>query len=171
MSILKKISVALAVPLLAAQAALAQNSNTVAPASFSPTLSETSHRFGAGLIVGEPTGVSLKYWLNDVMALDGAVGFRARDTDDVDLHADVLWHDYDLIPVSSGRMAAYVGAGPSVIFRHDEDNRFGIRVPVGLTYQFENAPVDVFAEVAPILDLSPALQGDFNVGIGVRYWF
>lgn len=156
---------------VAAFADEAQNTNASALSRPTATTMEQPHRFGAGIIAGEPTGVSLKYWLNDCIAVDGAFGFRVRDLDDVYLNADLLWHDYNLIPVSTGRMAVYVGAGPSILFRHEEDNRFGIRAPVGLTYKFENQPVDVFAEFAPILDLSPTVQGDFNVGIGVRYWF
>ncbi len=42
--------------------------------SNSTTWSVSEHRFGAGIILGEPTGVSLKYWLNDTMAIDGAIG-------------------------------------------------------------------------------------------------
>jgi hypothetical protein len=73
--------------------------------------------------------------------------------------------------VSRGKAPVYIGVGPSIEFRDNQDNRFGVRAPVGVSYMFENQPLDVFAEVAPILDFSPELRGDFNVGIGVRYWF
>jgi hypothetical protein len=148
-----------------------ESTNSMPMAQGSPAFALTPGRLGAGIVVGEPTGVSAKYWLNHDIAIDGSFGIRLRDADDVYLNGDLLWHNYNLIPVSTGRMAAYIGAGPSVLFRHEEDNRFGVRVPVGLAYKFENKPVDVFAEFAPILDLSPDVRGDFNVGIGVRYWF
>jgi hypothetical protein len=32
-------------------------------------------------------------------------------------------------------------------------------------------PVDVFLEVAPILDFTPSTRGGFTAGIGARYWF
>ena len=48
-----------------------------------PTVSTSSEsqsgRFGAGIIIGEPTGASLKYWLNDTMAVDGAFGWSFHD--------------------------------------------------------------------------------------------
>jgi hypothetical protein len=149
----------------------ASGTNNLSYAMPPPATASGPGRFGAGFLVGEPTGFSAKYWLTDIMAIDGAFGLSLRDTDNVYVNADVLWHNYDLIPVSRGRAAAYLGVGPSIEFRDDEDNRFGVRVPVGVSYQFADKPLDVFFEVAPILDLSPDVEGDFNIGIGLRYWF
>jgi len=47
----------------------------------------------------------------------------------------------------------------------------GIRVPFGLAYQFEGSPVDIFAELVPVLSLLPDLGFYFGGGIGVRYFF
>ncbi|HEX5397876.1 MAG TPA: hypothetical protein VFY06_02375 [Verrucomicrobiae bacterium] len=137
----------------------------------SPTTVSGSHRLGAGLVFGEPTGPTVKYWLNDTMAVDGTLGWSLQDDDNIYLNADILWHNFDLIPVSRGKAPVYFGVGPSIEFRDNQDNRFGVRAPVGVSYMFENKPLDVFVEVAPILDFSPELHGDINVGIGVRYWF
>jgi hypothetical protein len=147
------------------------SSNNAAMTRQSPITSSQPRRIGAGIVVGQPTGPTVKYWLNDTMALDGTVGWSLRDDDNIYLNADVLWHNFDLLPVSRGRAAVYVGVGPSIEFRREEDNRVGVRAPVGISYTFENKPLDAFVEVAPILDVAPGLHGDFNVGIGVRYWF
>ena len=48
---------------------------------------------------------------------------------------------------------------------------FGIRVPLGVTYLFEEAPFDVFFELVPVLDLSPDVDLDINVAVGLRYYF
>ncbi len=129
-------------------------------------------KFGAGIIIGEPTGASLKYWLNDTLAIDGAAGWSLHDHTDFYLHSDLLWHKLDLIPVPRGRLAGYVGAGGLVRFRNDHyNNEFGVRVPVGVSYMFDNAPVDVFAEIAPALDVAPDARGEITGGIGIRYWF
>ena len=128
-------------------------------------------KFGAGLVVGEPTGPTVKYWLNDTMAIDGTFGWSLRDDDRFYVNVDFLWHNFDLIPVTSGRAPVYFGVGPSIEFRHNEDNRFGVRAPIGVSYMLDNKPLDVFVEFAPILDFSPGLRGDFNPGIGVRFWF
>ena len=134
-------------------------------------------RFGAGIILGEPTGISLKYWLNDTLAIDGALGASFNDNDHGDndsnfyLHADVLWHNFDLLKVSQGRLAPYLGAGALLRFRENDGNQFGIRVPVGMSYLFQNAPVDVFAEIAPAIDMAPHVRGEVTGGVGLRFWF
>lgn len=147
------------------------SSNNTAMTPQSPTTSSEPMRLGAGVIVGEPTGPTVKYWLNDTMALDGTLGWSLHDNDNIYLNADVLWHNFNLLPVSRGQAAVYFGVGPSIEFRHEEDNRVGVRAPVGISYRFENKPLDAFVEIAPILDVAPNLHGDLNVGIGMRYWF
>ena len=149
----------------------APNATNTSAMTRSPSASSEPTRLGAGMVVGEPTGPTVKYWLTDVLAVDGTVGWSLRDSDDVYLNADLLWHNFDLIPVTRGQAAVYVGVGPSIEFRHPEDNRFGVRAPVGVSYKLDKEPLDIFLEVAPIVDLSPTVRGDFNVGIGVHYWF
>jgi len=86
---------------------------------------------GAGLIVGEPTGGSIKYWFNDTLAIDGAVGWSTHNHTDLYVHSDVLWHNFDVFPVSKGRLPLYFGVGGLLRFRDDnKDNQVGVRVPV-----------------------------------------
>jgi hypothetical protein len=144
---------------------------TTSPSS-SGLAGDYAGKFGAGIIIGEPTGLSAKYFLNDKLAVDGAVGWSFDDHTDVYVHGDLLYHKFDLINVSKGRVAVYFGGGVLCRFRDDDhDNEVGVRVPVGISYMFENAPVDIFAEIAPGIDLSPSTRGDITGGIGIRYWF
>lgn len=129
------------------------------------------HRFEAGAIFGEPTGVSLKYWLNDTMAVDGAAGWSFHDDSDFYIHSDVLWHKFDVFDVSRGRLPLYFGVGGLANFRDHRDDIVGIRVPVGVNYLFEDAPVSLFLEVAPVLDIAPSTRGDITAGVGVRFCF
>lgn len=109
-------------------------------------------KFGVGVTIGEPIGASLKYFFNDTMAVDGALGWSTHENTDLYIHSDVLWHNFILIPVSQGQLPLYFGVGRLVRFRNNgDDNQVGIRVPVGLSYLFDNAPVDVFAEIGPAL--------------------
>jgi hypothetical protein len=52
-----------------------------------------------------------------------------------------------------------------------DDPLIGVRVPIGLDYLFSDAPIDIFLEIVPILDLAPATEFDLGGGIGIRYWF
>jgi hypothetical protein len=147
--------------------------NTNAPAS-APAGENYNydHKLGVGVILGEPTGGSVKYWLSDTLAVDGAAGWSSHHNTDLYVHGDVLWHNFELIPVSQGRLPVYVGVGGLVRFRDNgDDNQAGVRVPVGLSYMFDHAPVDIFAEIAPAVIVTPNLRGDLTGGIGVRLWF
>jgi hypothetical protein len=134
--------------------------------------------FGAGLIVGEPTGVSVKYYLGDDTAIDGAIGgaFLGKG---VQVHADYLWHPWILETKPSFVLPVYGGLGMRVLDRNggggDEDHfRFGLRVVGGLLFDFTEAPLDVFLEIAGVGDYrtkGDAFGLDINLGAGVRYYF
>jgi len=81
-----------------------------------------------------------------------------------------LYHTFGLFEVQEGRLPLYFGVGVRGKFQ-DGDDEAGIRFPIGIAYMFENRPIDVFFEVAPILTLTHDVRGDFNVVLGARYWF
>jgi len=121
--------------------------------------------FGLGIIIGEPTGLSVKYWLDEERAVDGALAWSLSDDDSFQLHGDYLIHDYELL---EARLKFKDDDGKG----HDEDDAvFGIRVPVGITYLFDDTPIDLFFELVPILDIAPDVDLDINAAIGLRYYF
>lgn len=135
------------------------------------------HGFGLGVILGEPTGLSAKLWTSSDNAFDFAAAWSFRNYHYNDNHndgslllqADYVWHFFNLMPVSSGKFPLYIGIGGRVVLA--DDPSFGIRVPIGIDYLFDDAPIDVFLELVPILDLSPATDFGVGGGLGIRYWF
>jgi len=135
--------------------------------------------FGVGLIVGEPTGVSAKYYLTDDAALDFAIGgaFVGRG---FQVHGDYLWHPWVLEQKDSFALPVYLGVGGRILDHNGENGeedhvRLGVRGPVGILFDFTRVPLDIFAEVAGILDYRTKGDDDFglafNAGIGARYYF
>lgn len=123
---------------------------------------------GAGIIIGEPTGLSAKVWFSDIDALDAGLAWSISHNW-IHLHADYLRHSFDLIPVEEGQLPLYYGVGARIglgtsIF-------VGARLPVGLDYFFEGLPLDIFIEIVPGLALLPDTRFDIGGGIGIRYWF
>jgi hypothetical protein len=155
--------------------AIATNNPNQAASIPAPIASGPAGRFGAGITLGEPIGASLKYWLCDTLAVDGAIGASFNHSGDHDssfyLHSDLLWHNFDVFNVSKGRLPVYFGVGGLVRFRDNEDNQVGIRIPVGVSYMFEDVPLDVFVEIAPAIDVAPGVRGEVTGGVGVRFWF
>ncbi len=130
-------------------------------------------RVGVGFIVGEPTGIDLKMFMNRTNALEFALAWSLSDENDLHLQGDYLWHRYDLIDLNnSDEMPLFFGVGARVIFREDpRDDIVGVRFPVGLDYIFANYPFDIFVEIVPILDLAPDTDFDLEGALGARFWF
>lgn len=125
--------------------------------------------FGLGIILGEPTGISFKKWTGSQTAIDGAVAWSFSGKDSLHLHADYLIHNFDLIEVETGRLPIYYGIG--LRLKLEEESRFGFRIPVGISYIFEKASLDIFLELVPMLDLVPDTKFKMGWGVGIRYYF
>jgi hypothetical protein len=123
------------------------------------------------MMFGEPTGASVKYFFSDQFAIDGGAGWSFHRETDFHVHSDALWHVHDLFDSLEGQFSLYFGAGARVRFRENAEDRIGLRIPVGLSYKFDRAPVDVYVEVAPIIDFTPSTDGSFSAVVGARYWF
>ena len=135
---------------------------------FSLGIAAQDSGFGAGVIFGEPTGLSLKSWMSSKTAVDAAVTWSALD-DFLYIHADFLIHNFNVIDVSDGQLPLYFGLGAKVGFGNNVI--FGARIPIGLDYMFSGAPIDIFVEIVPGLTLLPEPGFDIDGGIGIRYWF
>ena|GEM_PF-4406931 len=59
---------------------------------------------GLGIIVGEPTGVSAKLWLDGNAGVDAAAAWSVYKYTALHVHADFLWHSLDLLKVSPGQL-------------------------------------------------------------------
>lgn len=125
--------------------------------------------FGAGIIAGEPTGISLKSWIGGDKAIDFGIAWSFAHEGYLHVHSDLLFHKFDLIPVGKGRLPVYYGPGARIGFGNDF--RLGFRIVGGIDYLFEDAPLDAFLELAPGLDLIESTDLFFSGGIGIRYWF
>jgi hypothetical protein len=121
------------------------------------------------MVVGEPTGVSAKLWMSERSAIDAAAAWSFSDEAALTLVADYLLHNFDLIDVEKGRLPVYFGVGGRVKF--ESESKVGVRIPVGLAYIFDGVALDVFFEIAPLLDLIPDTEFDINASIGIRYFF
>jgi hypothetical protein len=124
---------------------------------------------GLGVIFGEPTGLSAKMWTSERTAIDAAVAWSFVGEGWLHIHADFLVHNFDLINVSEGSLPVYFGVGAYVGL--SSDLGLGARVPVGIAYHFEGAPVEAFFELVPGLALLPEIRFYFGGGIGARYFF
>ncbi len=66
-------------------------------------------------------------------------------------------------------MPLYYGIGGRLL--NTSDTRVGIRGVIGLDYLFASSPLDLFFEIAPVLDFAPDTQMDLEGGVGMRFYF
>ncbi len=136
------------------------------------TAAAEEKRLGLGAIIGEPTGLSANYLLSKDNAIDFSIGWNISGSNNFNLHADYLWYRHGLLKPTSGTMAVYYGVGGRMELRENASDNFGVRVPIGVSYRFADPQaLEVFGEIVPILDLAPSTDFDFNIGIGVRFYF
>lgn len=137
---------------------------------FSASTQAEDEDFGIGIILGEPTGISIKNWLTSKSAFDFAIAWSFSGKEDaLHVHGDYLMHNFRLIPVDEGQLPVYYGIGGRIKFM--DDVNIAVRIPVGIDYLFEDAPVDLFLEIVPMLELTPDTDFELNGGIGARYFF
>lgn len=139
--------------------------------------SAAAEKFGLGIIQGDPTGLSGKFWLSNQQAIAGGVAWSFRKGGTLHLHGDYIFH-HDLSGEVKGDLQKglktahpylYYGVGGRL--KDEIQDRISVRFPIGLTTQFNNAPIDAFIEIVPLLDLAPATEFDLNAAIGARFYF
>jgi hypothetical protein len=130
----------------------------------------SSGSLGVGVILGEPTGLSFKQWVGGRAALDAAAAWSFGEESAFHVHLDYLVHTGGRSEPDIGRARFYFGIGGR-LKAEEEEGRIGARIPLGIAYTFDDTPVEVFFEIAPILDLAPQTEMRVNGGVGVRYFF
>tara|TARA_R110002096_G_scaffold239101_3_gene430804 strand:+ start:16554 stop:17309 length:756 start_codon:yes stop_codon:yes gene_type:complete len=145
---------------------------------------EANKTFGLGLMVGVPSGISGKYYLSKDTALDFGLGLygrygRDRDNRALHLHVDHLWHPVVLAKPDAFWLPLYFGVGARLLdHRRDrdfsDDTHFGVRAPLGILMDFTNVPLDIFLELALVVDIihdGNHGYSDLNLSLGLRYYF
>jgi len=135
--------------------------------------------FGFGLILGEPTGLTLKGDLGGNNSWDAGIGSSWYGR--ISIHADYLW----AANVFNSRKAGLyfglggvvgIGRGNSFVYKgakwyvDDDQTRIAVRGSVGVNFMPFTAPVEIFGEIAPLISLTPVSGLGWYTAIGIRYY-
>ena len=150
---------------------------------------ESNGKFGLGIELGGPSGLNGKYFLTGSTALNFGIGwdneryygYRDYRRRGVHLYLDHLWHPVQLTETEPFKLPFFVGVGVRVWDwedRYNDDGTvIGLRVPLGLAFDFNNIPLDIFIQLTFVADyFFDDYYGDtFGIhlegSIGARYWF
>jgi len=125
-------------------------------------------KFGAGVVLGVPFGVTAKYWLDPRYAVQTHLGVSDGD---LNVNADFLRNFDSVLPrkVPGTRIPVYAGLG--LKFKGERETFIGIRFVGGVSMFHSKKPVEFFFEVAPVLRLAPNEGGTFDGAFGIRRYF
>ena len=134
---------------------------------------------GIGIFVGEPLGLDLKIDLQARSALDIVIGATSIEDNRISYaHVTYLY----TLTVARGRtvrLPIRLGLG-GAIYGITEENTFGAaaRVPFQLGLRFRRSPLEIYGEVAFVLQLfrdgnndGEDVDADIDGGIGLRVYF
>lgn len=129
-----------------------------------------AQNLGVGAYIGNPLGVSAKYWRDNGHAIDGAIGMSWGKHSNLSIHSDyLLQSDGAFILNDTQPLDLYYGIGGR--FEFADDIEVGLRVPVGLAHRLDNNASDIFAEIAPVFDFITTQGIELHFGFGARYYF
>jgi len=140
---------------------------------------------GLGIMLGAPTGLTLKHWFSDSNALDFGLAYAFADY--FALIGDYLWHFRSAFGGKNGHhLVPYLGIGGALFFNTyngayvnqglfqqnwGSSVAFAVRIPLGMEYLINKPPLGIFAELVPGLGVVPATFGLFQGDIGARFYF
>lgn len=135
--------------------------------------------FGLGVILGSPTGISGKLGMSEDHAIDAAIAWDLNGDDEFHIHGDFLWLKNKGIHLDNVFIDWYFGVGGRMVLidhdhhrHHDHDDfLLGVRAPIGVSYTFPNPKIELFAELAAVLNLIESTDVDLEGGLGARYHF
>jgi len=152
---------------------------------------QANKTFGLGVELGEPTGINGKYFFSDKAAFDFGIGWIYSHyyyDDGLHLYADFLYHPTSLASTHAFELPLYIGVGLRYWdFEYCDGNIcdyhgsvFGLRIPFGMAFDFNNVPLDIFIQIVPVID---SVYGDYydrhhdrahlgiDLSLGIRFWF
>ena len=138
---------------------------------FSVVIYAQDKDFGLGIMLGEPTAISGKYWTSSTNAWDFGLGYSFVNAENkTSIHADYLYHIPNFIKAKY-RMPFYYGFGFRLRFHSNESSNIGARGVTGLAMLLDEIPLDIFFELAPVFSLFPKTSLNLDAAIGARYFF
>lgn len=134
--------------------------------------SDEKGRLGVGMVLGAPTGLSLKYWQSQRIAYQGSLGAMVKGG--LMIGVDYLIHEKAL---RNPLMPFYYGGGVflgDAGFGGPDYSRgsfaLGVRGAFGVDYLVPASPFDIAVEIGPALLLTPVVGMGFELSVAFRFY-
>jgi len=127
-----------------------------------------SKNFGVGIYMGYDAGLSFKSWMNRDNALQVDVNWNFN-WGSMGVGAAYLVHNYEILKAEGSRLPVYFGIKGWANF-DPGGARAGVQVPLGISWIFRDAPIDIFVQIEPGIQVIPDMHFAPNGGVGIRFW-
>ncbi|MGM0567888.1 MAG: hypothetical protein ACQESB_01570 [Elusimicrobiota bacterium] len=125
---------------------------------------------GLGIAAGNPSGLSIKSWRGSDRAIDAIISWSRRE---LKFTVGFLKHNFIHIDSISGSFPLYYGLGSGVNINaaDSDESTAGLRFSAGISYILPEEPIDIFFEMAPLIELIPKMNTRMTAVGGARYYF
>lgn len=134
-----------------------------------------AENYALGVILGDPSGLSGKVKYDNNHSIDGALAYSTGKHSGMQFHSDYLWDRARSWETTQGPLNMYYGLGGRLIsYNDDHDNAkvsIGPRGSLGLNFNVNNPNIELFGELAMILEVAPSMTADLDAGVGARIRF
>lgn len=137
--------------------------------------------FGAGFVVGLPTGLSFAFKKSDTpIWFDASVAWRFDNGGGLLLQGGVEWTITTLNTPEweDIHFPVYIGVGPRFlvnqggsVVNNGTENYLGVRIPVGMSVYHQDVPLEGLLELSPVIKLFPNTGVAFDIVVGARFYF
>lgn len=135
------------------------------------TITAQDRDTGIGIMLGEPTGISIKHWVNENDALNFGLAYSfITGESKFSFHMDYIKHTGNFFDTEED-IPLYYGFGFRYKFIEGKKSNLGARGVIGVVWINKELPIDIFFEIAPVFDLIPSTSLGIDLAIGSRYYF
>jgi hypothetical protein len=137
---------------------------------FNFTIDAQEKNLALGIIVGEPSGLNIKYFIDDQNALEVGSGYSLiRNLDRYYVY--MAWLIRFNANDQNKYFPVYLGLGIRSTFKSKSPlKEFGIRGTLGVTMFTETNIQEMFFEFAPVLKVVSVLNLSYDIYLGYRYY-
>lgn len=137
-------------------------------------------KFGFGIMLGDPSGLTAKYWIKPHNAWVFDLGSSYFGSPRIDV--DYVWH---FNAFNSKIVSLYAGPGGTIGFGkghgfwyqnsqgfyvHENSTGFGIRGIFGVNFVPRRTPLEMFFEVGMLVGITPSFGSAVDAAFGIRFY-
>ena len=138
-------------------------------------------KFGFGINLGEPLGLTAKFWVSGQNAITGYIGGSYFGNPRIG--ADYTWHfdafNSDVVKLYAGPgVHIGLGSGHTVIYEYNRDRFYYRTSGIGLAVRGifgvdiipRRTPLEFYLEMGPLIGLTPSFGSVFEGAVGFRFY-